>query len=75
MKSLMVCDIQLPMDSKFLNNMKLLSFELDDKNSFSKQVNSVCQCVQAVTISHVNSNPSETQFRKIHQHGNDRIRK
>ena len=38
----MVCDIQLPMNSKFLDNVKFLGFVLDDKPSLSRQVSSVC---------------------------------
>ena len=40
----MVCDIQLPMDSKFSDNVKILDFVLDDKLSLSRQVSSVCTC-------------------------------
>ena len=38
----MDCDIQLPMDSTFLDNVKFLGFVLNDKISLSKQVSSVC---------------------------------
>ena len=34
-------DLKLPMDSKFLNNKKFLSFTLDDKHLSPKQINSV----------------------------------
>ena len=38
----MVCDIQLPMNSIFLDNVKFLGFVLDEKASLSRQVSSVC---------------------------------
>ena len=43
-KSSMVHDIQLPMGSKFSNNLKFLDNVLDDKLSLSRQVSLVCAC-------------------------------
>ena len=48
----MVCDIQLPMDSKILDNVKFFGF-FNMINFFQ-----AVQCVQVVTSSYVKSNPS-----------------
>ena len=42
-KNSLNCDIELPTDANFSNNVTLLGFKLDSRLSYAKQVSSVCR--------------------------------